>query len=204
MQTLSGSNFIEGCCFPGGTSLKTWSVGLSVCCGNFLLITFCIFSIQVARDSDNNSTIVDGDKDTVRFLLHIKSYNHCQSTLGVAWPGTDAVYWRKCEEELHSAGGSEAELNCPPIPPQMAEYWPKIPTLKRQCEWGFCLDFVSPWKSPVPWVLGSESIFSFTECERQKQRKEWWRRWRWRERLWETHPVVQREHETFRQKKKTP
>lgn len=31
--------------------------------------------------------------------------------------------------------------------------------------------FIPPWKSRLPWVLGSDSIFSFRECENKTQEK---------------------------------
>lgn len=51
-----GSHPIEGCCFPGGTSPKTWSVGLSVA------VTFS----SLRHDE---------------VFCSISSHNHCQSTL---------------------------------------------------------------------------------------------------------------------------
>lgn len=58
--------------------------------------------ILVARESNYNSTKVEGDKD-VGSGPKIISHKHCQSTAGASWlllPVADAVIQAECEEEF--------------------------------------------------------------------------------------------------------
>lgn len=152
-----GSHSIEGCCFPGGTWLKTWSVGLSVAVTSSSLHFVIFFYTSCQRQWRQQQQQQQWSFFAPYQVIIIASQ---------LW---SRLARDRCCLELPSAG-SEAELNCPPIPPRTAEHWPKISTWKGSVNGASVstLSHLERVQSPEFWV---QSQFSASQSVRDKSRE---------------------------------